>query len=94
MSQSIDCPLTNPELRCNLRPGKPLCSNMAYSVAIHGDSRATKAFALCPGIPQTCPETRSAIKLRSSSATVPRPVNTILSAGVEVSSESDSETNP
>ena len=56
MSQSIDCPLTNLQLRCNLRQGKPLCSKMAYSVAIHGDSRATKAFALCGGIAEICPD--------------------------------------
>ena len=36
--------------------------------------------------------TRSTIKLRSSSATAPRTVKTILPAGVDVSSDSDNET--
>ena len=56
MSQTVDSSFAYDQWRRDLRPGKPLRAQAAYSGAIHGHTRPAEPLPLCSRIPQTCPD--------------------------------------
>jgi hypothetical protein len=85
-------PLANACLPADRAPGIPLGTQGGDSGGIHGDSRPSPSLlplALAFLMPA---RTRSAIRLRSGSATAPSTVKTIFPVGVLVSTCSERET--
>ena len=88
MCQPVDGPLTNPQVCCDVRPGKPLLAKAGYRGAVHDHAGTAKPLSFARAF-RSPARTRSAIRLRSNSATAPRTVKTMRPAGVAVSSDSD-----
>jgi hypothetical protein len=52
MCQPVDGPLTNPQVCCDVRPGKPLLAKAGYRGAVHDHAGTPKPLSLCTCVPK------------------------------------------